>query len=373
MYVSDPSPPALASHLRKTTGPDEVAVVFLGDAHKDAFSEWERLGAETDCPVVVGLFPGVVDGAHWRHEGAVVLSVPVQGRPQVLDLTRPVPGPTEASAAASESSFLVLVDGLSEHVGKALSWLRDRCGMEHVCVGGGAGRRSMTPGPCLVVNETRLQDAAVVIPLAGQVDLGVGHGWTRTGTSLVATRTDGAVIEHLNWEPAAEVYARAVEAHQGAPVAPDAFAEVAARHPFGLLREGREDIVRDPIARTDDGGIRCAGPVPENTVLHVLEGNADALIDAAGQVGAAGKPPESTPDTVFVADCVSRQSYLNDRMDEELEAIAAGGRRNDPPPYGVLSIGEIACDGTGHLEWLNKTTVRASLSTSPETFPEGSG
>mgnify|MGYP002762560275 FL=1 len=371
MYVPDPSPAALASYLRKTTAPNEVAVVFLGDAHKDALSEWERLGSETECPVVVGLFPGVIDGARWHREGAVVLSVPVQGRPQVLDLTGPVPNPTEASAAASESSFLVLVDGLSEHVGKALSWLRDRCGTKRICVGGGAGCRSMTPGPCLIANEARLQDAAVVIPLAGQVDLGVRHGWMRTGTSLVATRTDGAVIEHLNWEPAAEAYAQAVEAHQGAPVVPDAFDEVAARHPFGLLREGREDIVRDPIARTDDGGIRCAGPVPENAVLHVLEGNADALIDAAGKVGAKEDSPESTPDTVFVADCVSRQFYLDDRMDEELEAIAAGGCCNDPPPYGVLSIGEIACDGTGRLEWLNKTTVQALLSTSSETFLEG--
>jgi hypothetical protein len=58
-------------------------------------------------------------------------------------------------------------------------------------------------------------------------------------------------------------------------------------------------------------------------------------------------------------------------MDEELEAIAAGGCCNDPPPYGVLSIGEIACDGTGRLEWLNKTTVQALLSTSSETFLEG--
>jgi hypothetical protein len=371
MYIPDPSPAALASHLRKTTGPDEGAVVFLGDAHKDEFSEWARLGSETECPVVVGLFPGVIDGARWHREGAVVLSVPVQGRPQVLDLTRPVPDPIEGRTAVSESSFLVLVDGLSEHVGKALSWLRDRCGTKRICVGGGAGRRSMTPGPCLIANETRLQDTAVVIPLAGQVDLGVRHGWTRTGTSLVATRTDGAVIEHLNWEPAAEAYAQAVEAHQGAPVVPDAFDEVAARHPFGLLREGREDIVRDPIARTDDGGIRCAGPVPENAVLHVLEGNADALIDAAGKVGAKEDSPESTPDTVFVADCVSRQFYLDDRMNEELEAIAAGGRCNDPPPYGVLSIGEIACDGTGRLEWLNKTTVQALLSTSSETFLEG--
>jgi hypothetical protein len=224
----------------------------------------------------------------------------------------------------------------------------------------------MDRGPCLVVNETRWQDAAVVVPLAGQVDLRVRHGWTRTGTSFIATRTDGAVIEHLNWEPAAEVYTRAVEAHQGAPVAPDAFAEMAARHPFGLFREGREDIVRDPVACTDNGGIRCAGPVPENTVLHLLEGNADALIDAAGQVGAKGEPSESTPDTVFVADCVSRQLYLNGRMEEELEAVAAGGGRNDPTPYGILSIGEIACDGFGHLEWLNKTTVQASFSRSSE-------
>jgi hypothetical protein len=219
----------------------------------------------------------------------------------------------------------------------------------------------MDRGPCLIVNDTLWQDAAVVMPLSGQVDLGVRHGWTRTGTSVIATRTNGAVIEHLNWEPAADVYARVIEAHRGAPMDPDAFAETAAQYPFGLLREGREDVVRDPIGRTPGGGIQCAGPVSENTVLHILEGNGDALIDAAGQVGTDGESADTVPDTVFVADCVSRMFYLGDRMDEELRAVVASGSRNAPPPYGVLSIGEVASDGAGHLEWFNKTTVLASL------------
>jgi hypothetical protein len=55
-----------------------------------------------------------------------------------------------------------------------------------------------------------------------------------------------------------------------------------------------------------------------------------------------------------------------DRQGAASGAIVAGGRRNDPTPYGVLSIGEIASTGAGRLEWLNKTTVRASFSTSPE-------
>jgi len=361
MYIANPSPARIAHHLDDTMRSDTVGLVLLGDAHRESFSAWTRLGDRVEGPVVVGLFPGVIEGARWHEDGAVVLTVPVREAPRTLDLASLPAAPPDPSDNGPPPPFLVLVDGLSTHIGKALSWLRARCGPDCVCVGGGAGRRSMTPGACLIVDDTLRQDAAVVVPLAGRVDLGVRHGWTRTGASLLATRTNGAVIEHLNWEPAADVYARAVEAHRGTPVDPDAFAETAAQYPFGLLREGREDVVRDPIARTPDGGIRCAGPVPENTVLHVLEGRPDALINAAGQVGAEGEPADVTPETVFVADCVSRQFYLNGRIKDELAAVVAGGRQNDPTPYGVLSIGEIASDGAGHLEWFNKTTVLASL------------
>jgi hypothetical protein len=379
MYFANPSQARIARYLQETNGSRELGLVLLGDAHRDSFSTWTHLSAQIDGPVVVGLFPGVIEGTCWHRSGAVVLSIPTRGAPHLLDLTETLPGPAQDSGPSERSgldrgpgsapveageagtSVLVLVDGLSPHVGTALSWLRDRCGPTCTCVGGGAGRLSMTPGPCLIVNDTLWQDAAVLVPLAGRVDLGVRHGWTRTGATVIATRTNGSVIEHLNWEPAARIYAQVLDEYRGETMDPDRFADTAAQYPFGLLREGREDVVRDPIGRTADGGIQCAGPVPENTILHVLKGSADALIGAARQVGTAGMPSEAAPETVFVADCVSRMSFLGDRMSEELQAVVAGSPPDAPTPYGILSIGEVASDGAGHLDWFNKTAVLASL------------
>jgi hypothetical protein len=129
-----------------------------------------------------------------------------------------------------------------------------------------------------------------------------------------------------------------------------------------------ETVVRDPYRVDESGTITCFGPVPEAEFVHVLGGDAESLVDAADEATAAaldGGPGRADRDgtaaeragSLVLFDCVSRVLYLGEAFERELDTV--GG--DDQPAVGALTIGEIANDKSGHLEYYNKTAVVASL------------
>jgi hypothetical protein len=171
------------------------------------------------------------------------------------------------------------------------------------------------------------------------------------------------VIRELNWRPASEVYARAIEADCGEKISDDDFFSLAKRYPFGICTEASEYIVRDPI-RVRGSDIICVGEIPEHAVLSILRGEHDNLIAAAA---CAAKdctvPPDTTARATMVVDCVSRMLYLEDAFEEELATIfrTVAAEDETAKPFGVLSLGEIAGEGDVFLEFFNKTVVVGRL------------
>jgi hypothetical protein len=174
------------------------------------------------------------------------------------------------------------------------------------------------------------------------------------------------VIEHLNWEPAFEIYQRAVKERTGA--APDctSFALDGASSPFGLVRSRDEDVVRIPRSVTETGGIRCSGPIPRHALLHLLEGRQETLEDAARQSRRAVEADTSTQTPVFVACCASRSSVSPDGHGTELNLTDNTWIDSASRTAGVLILGEIGSMGYGSLEWLNNSYIAASLSHRPQ-------
>ena len=96
-------------------------------------------------------------------------------------------------------------------------------------------------------------------------------------------------------------------------------------------------------------------------VAAVLAGDPDSLIGAAEQAAETALTEEPIADstgTLCVFDCISRQLYLEEGFDREVSAIDTDAL----PMIGALTIGEIANDGTGHLDYYNKTAVVAAVS-----------
>lgn len=370
MFTSTSSPKAIldaAERLEVVDG--EVLMVLVGEReHGDLDQVTEELrGLGIDF--FGGLFPALVHEDEKHDQGALLVKLPAAAAPMlVTGLDQGTPSLVElgstVATAAGPMSAVVFVDGLTSGIGRLLSELYGQVGTTMHFVGGGAGSLSLEQQPCIFTRAGVYQDAAVVTLLSQQSRVGVRHGWERLAGPVIATRTNGNVIHELNWRSAFDVYREAIEPHTQLELTKENLFRVSNAFPFGIFREGTEDVVRDPVSLGDDGSLICVGEVPENVVLHVLVGDAGTLVEAAGQAAEdCCTGPLERPTLAFIVDCVSRTLFLEDEFGAELAAVRAPLEELAPemPLCGVLSLGEISSHGEGVLEFFNKTIVAAVL------------
>jgi hypothetical protein len=368
MYLTITDAARLAAEIgQMNSGPRDSFCLFVAERNCPDIEELIAALNDRGISFFGGVFPGVISGGRRYDEGVVVRRLPALAPPSVvvgLDSDHPeLPtfGP-EVTNAGEKYTAIVLVDGLTSNISSLLSALYNRLGNSYTYFGGGAGSLSLEPAPCVFTSEGFFQNAAVVAFISKHSTLGVRHGWKHLMGPVVATRTEHNVIVELNWRNAFEVYREVVEQDSGAELTRENYFEVTKGYPFGMYREGFEDIVRDPIAVDDRGALICVGEVPENTVLNILKGEPASLIAAAGEAATAcGSLGEG--DEALVVDCISRVLYLEDAFADELEAL---GERLAPEGLGqtlegVLSLGEIAAHDSGLVQFLNKTVVAGVL------------
>jgi hypothetical protein len=257
---------------------------------------------------------------------------------------------------------IILLDGLANNLYHFLETLNVLLGESCSFIGGGAGSISLQQSPCIFSSEGFLVDAAVVCVIDQQVSLGIRQGWERLAGPFVATKTAGNAILQLNWRNAFDVYKDIVEKDSGITLEQHNFGGIAQGYPFGILREKEDDIVRDPLTIGTNGSIVCIGEVPPNTVLYILKGRPEALLQATQKAISESSEKDGIPfeaKGTFVVDCITRTTFLNEQFAEELNIIRNGVVINsdEQEPYGILSLGEIASYGEGLLELFNKTIV----------------
>jgi hypothetical protein len=252
---------------------------------------------------------------------------------------------------------MVLVDGLTSNIDLFLFQLFDKLGSSAQYIGGGAGSLTLKQQPCLFTRDGFVQDAAIVTFIKRQCKLGIRHGWKKLAGPIVATKTCKNVIMELDWKAAFEVYQEIVESDSGVKLTKEGFYDVAMRYPFGIYKEEAEDIVRDPIITNENGELVCVGEVPEHSVLNILKGETDFLIQAAGQAALDACTNEICDN--LVVDCVSRALFMGEDFTKELAAVkeALAKADNQGIPAGMLTLGEIASVGETFLEFFNKTIV----------------
>ncbi|MBP7829536.1 MAG: FIST C-terminal domain-containing protein [Kiritimatiellae bacterium] len=316
-----------------------------------------------------GLFPAVLAHGRAHPKGAILAALPVLGSPLVFTGLDRADTPTPELERVPEGSptAIILADGQTPGISEFLAGIFGQMGPSARCLGGGAGNSALARKPCLFTAGGVLQDAAILAFVRCSGSLGVQHGLTRVAGPIAATRTGPGGIEELNWRPACGVSRGILEKDSGLKIAKDHFYKNGHSwaYPFGLVREGAEDVVREPLAVTEDGGIRCGGGVPENAVLHVMKGQARDLIAAARQAAhRAAAGVRGRPRYAMVCDCISRQFFLRNQLADELEAVASEIHREGflLEPEGMLTLGEIASAGESVLDFFNKTIVVGILS-----------
>ena len=362
-YADTVSEQSLAELLSKSTTSNPAALFILcaDDPLLDTTIIDEFLQQRL-LPVFGGIFPSVLYQAEVKNTGILMVGLKHN---VLLELVTGLSEQTDAQFHLQQSllnspSMMVLVDGLARNIDPHLQHLFNQVGHNTRVVGGGAGSLSFKQKPCLFSNQGISEDAMLIIGMTNPLELAIAHGWEVLAGPYLANQVDDNVIEQLNFQPALEVYQTAVEHHSGLKFNEHTFFDMAKTYPFGIERLDDDVLVRDPIT-TAHNNMVCVGKIPENTMLYILHGQADNLISAsisAVQNMLAGHSETHTFYDGFLFDCISRQLFLQDRFEEELQGISklVGGSK---AIIGALVLGEIASGKSGSINFHNKTAVTA--------------
>jgi hypothetical protein len=319
---------------------------------------FEQFLQTVDTPVFGGVFPELIHRGEKRETGAVLCGLTTE--PEVMtvpELSDPEQEYTEqlhpTLPADGYATAFVFVDAYATEIERFVESLFRTYSVELNYIGGGTGSLETEQQRSLFTNDGILQDCAVVAAVDLPVDLGVKHGWQEIAGPFRVTDADGPTVNTLDGDPAFSVYKETVDEQISAELTRDNFFEIAKGYPFGVARIGGEKIVRDPFEVTSQDGLNCFGDVPEGEFVHILHGEPASLIDAAGMAKEEAHDGDQPGDAVFFFDCISRGLYLQEEFDSELARVEP----DDTELFGALTIGEIANDGTGHLDYYNKTAV----------------
>ncbi|NRB62627.1 MAG: FIST C-terminal domain-containing protein [Saprospiraceae bacterium] len=360
MYLSNLNIDDIEASIEAMSFTDkDCLVAFVASNDTASISSLSILFNKLSHPAIGGVFPGLIKGQEVVEGGILLIKVPCGENPILLQAHQSEHIFIDDSPPQT-SSGLIFIDGLSPSVEGMLNSIFNRWGGDIKFFGGGCGFMDLQQKPCLITKDGVFENAAIIVPLASDVKIGVRHGWEQVVGPLVATRTQGNDVVELNWEPAYQVYKNAIFNDSGIQLDDHPFFDIAKQYPFGIFKEGSEDMVRDPIARDDDNVLKCVGHVPENTMLYVLKGESEKLIKAAEKAAYDCMPDkQKEPSQVFVFDCISRRLFLEDAFEKELEAVGLRFDALEKPvdPVGALSIGEVSTMAERELAFFNKTIV----------------
>lgn len=248
-------------------------------------------------------------------------------------------------------------------------------------VGAAAGDDFWLQGTKTFYNGTTSGDMLVVAALESEHRFVTGqeHGLTRTLTSGVVNKSDDHRLEIVNGTPAAEFYADAIdipldELQQWADTTLKRKIYLGLEHvrrqivgersflyqkilEYSLQHTIATELGTDrlqpvtPVQITDDHSIVMSRPIRENQPLHIVEGDREDIIAAAGD---AFSNIDEEPLFAILADCATRAEMFDaDERDQEITTLA---QTLDCPFLGFYAYGEIGAGQEG-LYTLNNQTV----------------
>lgn len=256
-------------------------------------------------------------------------------------------------------SLITFVDGLTSNISTFLSNLYENYGMQTTYFGGGAGSLSLKQKPCVFSKNGFFKDAAVVCVNKMKSNIGVKHGWKKLDGPFIVTKAHQNTIEEINWENPFSTYKKVVEKNANTNFDDQNFFELASGYPLGIIKEGAEHIIRDPLSVKDDRFLICVGQVEENTMINIMKGENKSLINAAKIATEEVVNQTKKAKNAIIIDCISRILYLKDDFKYELEAVSKTIKNKFPDIQicGALTLGEISSYGNGYIEFYNKTIV----------------
>ena len=302
------------------------AVIILACEKGFNYTKIQATIQQLPIPVVGAFFPGIIAQNELHYTGYLLIHFQEPCEVHLFDSSTDV-NLTEVKVAVKSGTGFVLLDGLADGNQDFLNELYYTFSQSFNFVGSGAGSLDLKQKACIFDKEGIYENKAIVIFIESKVGLGIKHGYERIAGPIIATSTNASRIHELNWENALDVYAHILHKEADVLVDKSDFFSVSKGYPLGVSYQGHEDIVRDPISCSSEGGINCIDDIPENAALYVLKGEPEKLIQAAKEsCSEAMSFGYDNPSHCLLIDCVTRVLFLED--DFNFSCYFVTGRKN---------------------------------------------
>lgn len=340
-----------------------LAIIILScSANHYPEDEINTLLENVTVPICGGIYPNAFIGNKLLERGVVFIGLPFKvvntavenvsgGIDSIDDFDELI---NKDSSLKKSANTLIFYDGLMANTEVFLDELHSVLEQNITIIGGGAGNLDFVQRPCIYTNNGLKSDTIQLVELPTSLISSIAHGWQILEGPFLVSESEGAIIESLNYQPAYSVYKETVEKLSDYQFASEDFFEIAKNFPLGIESINGELLVRDPIVINNEK-IQCVGNVPINSMVYILKGEKDLLIESVVIAQQSAFERSLEPSFSIVFDCISRKLYLENDFSQELNALTKQGRENTA--FGVLSLGEIANDGGGAIKLLNKSTV----------------
>jgi hypothetical protein len=346
-------------------------LVMIADSSDIDLDQLPKLFSRQKTPVVGLVVPGLIIEGQLLGKGVLILGLrPVIVTRVIQRIDRPEEElktelQEQLEGVNNTLSALLVVDGTSKGLDGFIHCVHDLLGPDTTVAGFGAGYSDFADRPSIITSTGLHKNAALLSFVPAPLCVQVSHGWSKLAGPFLVTHAKDNLIHSINYQPALNFYRQAVEQLTGELVPLDGFYKQSAYYPFGMEQFEGEFLVRDPISYKG-AAIECAGMVPPNAMVYILQGDIGTLCEAAGEAAAElSKKLSSHYESddslhVLVIDCISRSMVMGDEFSRELGEIRRG-LPDSAKMIGLLSLGELASSSQGLLQLLNKTTVVVGL------------
>jgi len=235
----------------------------------------------------------------------------------------------------------ILSDGLKVNGSELSRGLNDMLENKVTVTGGLAGDAAKFEKTLVGLNEAPGEGNIVAVGFYGdalKVGFGSVGGWDVFGVERQVTKSVGNVLYELDGQPALDLYKMYLgEKAKDLPGSALLF-------PLGMkINEDSESIVRTVLAVSEENkSMTFAGDIPQGATVRLMKANFDKLIDGAGN--AAENSYQSLgaeSDFAILISCVGRKLVLDQRIEEEVEAVR-DILGNNTSITGFYSYGEIS-------------------------------
>lgn len=192
------------------------------------------------------------------------------------------------------------------------------------------------------LNQVPTEGMVVAIGFYGN-SIRIGHGsfggWDEFGTERVITRSDKNILYEIDDKNALDLYKEYLGAYS------NELPGSALLFPLSMKEPNSDEHVVRTILSIDEQekSMLFAGNLPTGSTVRFMKANFDRLIDGSSIAAqnAFTSLSETQPELVILISCVGRKLILQDRTDEEVEAV----RKifgDMSPVTGFYSYGEIS-------------------------------